>query len=168
MILIQNHNILVDVYKCLYLMLKSHTITVMTWSGNSWASIANSAVTNAEQPSASTIRQQKHITMKIIPSGHMSKVLKQVECIGNLSVRVLKQVECIGNLSVRVLKQVEGIGNLSVRPFALMFSLTNGRNLCNVIMHSHETIIYMSWTTKLIQLAPVSLVLLQEMQIIVS
>lgn len=52
------------------------TTTVDTLLGNTLAVIAKSAVMQAAQPRASIVRQQKHITMYIVPSGHLSSTLK--------------------------------------------------------------------------------------------
>ena len=58
------------------------TMTVITLPGNSCASIANRAVKTPEHPRASTPRTRKHITINIVPSGHMSSVLKvEITCI---------------------------------------------------------------------------------------
>ena len=51
------------------------TNTVDTWEGNSLAMMAKLAVMNAEAPKASTARTKKHITMNMVPGGHLSRVL---------------------------------------------------------------------------------------------
>ena len=56
--------------------IKRLTMTVITCSGNSCASIANKAVTRAEHPRPSTLRVRKHITINGVPSGLISRVLK--------------------------------------------------------------------------------------------
>ena len=51
------------------------TNTVDTWEGNSLAMMAKLAVMNAEAPKASTARTKKHITMNMVPGGHLPRVL---------------------------------------------------------------------------------------------